>query len=379
MKVKHKKTLLSLLGVRFDRGMGKYSETIIQALSDSMKDQLIICIDKRDRIPKHLHNILLKNNTRIYAVNIALPIAEQFVIPLLVKLFKVDIAIFPANTFPLWKPAGVKYISVIHDTMFMSKESSPLIRQKVGKLYRKFIIASGINGIDLVISPSHSVEKILKSIYPKIRVEIIPNSFNFSSLMPNRDEEILNKLNLTKEGYIYTITGTTYNKNLGFLLKAYNKLNAVYPEVKLVISGVPKKEVFKAYGDLIQSLKISDKIIFTGYIEDSDICTLMKNSMAFVMLSKDEGFGRPVIEALWCGAVVLVSDIPVFREIGKDYVEYLDISNEFCLAEFFKERYHIAKKRKLEKSGEISEYLISNFDAKRLGERFLELLGRLVS
>ena len=37
-----------------------------------------------------------------------------------------------------------------------------------------------------------------------------------------------------------------------------------------------------------------------------------------------EGFGIPLIEAQYCGCPVLCSDIPVFREIGANSVEYCE-------------------------------------------------------
>jgi glycosyltransferase involved in cell wall biosynthesis len=40
------------------------------------------------------------------------------------------------------------------------------------------------------------------------------------------------------------------------------------------------------------------------------------------MPSLSEGFGLPVIEALSCGAPVVASDIPVFRQVGAEAVSY---------------------------------------------------------
>jgi glycosyltransferase involved in cell wall biosynthesis len=38
-----------------------------------------------------------------------------------------------------------------------------------------------------------------------------------------------------------------------------------------------------------------------------------------------EGFGLPIAEGLFCGTRVVCSDIPVFREIGRDACHYFDL------------------------------------------------------
>ena len=43
---------------------------------------------------------------------------------------------------------------------------------------------------------------------------------------------------------------------------------------------------------------------------------LLDRATALVSASRDEGFGIPLVEAMGRGTPVVVSDIPIFREIG---------------------------------------------------------------
>ena len=54
--------------------------------------------------------------------------------------------------------------------------------------------------------------------------------------------------------------------------------------------------------------KIKDKVIFLGMINNPFI--FMKNSQAFILSSKVEGFGLVLVEALYCGTKVISSDCP---------------------------------------------------------------------
>jgi len=60
--------------------------------------------------------------------------------------------------------------------------------------------------------------------------------------------------------------------------------------------------------DLCIEKNIKDKVIFLGMIDNPFI--FMKNSQAFILSSKVEGFGLVLVEALYCGTKVISSDCP---------------------------------------------------------------------
>jgi glycosyltransferase involved in cell wall biosynthesis len=75
------------------------------------------------------------------------------------------------------------------------------------------------------------------------------------------------------------------------------------------------------------------RIKFLGGLADADYAQALRNSTAFVSASIDEGFGIPLIEAMACGAAVVCSDIPVFREVAGEAAEFFAPSNAKALAE----------------------------------------------
>jgi glycosyltransferase involved in cell wall biosynthesis len=57
-------------------------------------------------------------------------------------------------------------------------------------------------------------------------------------------------------------------------------------------------------------------------VSDDQYAELLGQAFALVHASLDEGFGIPLIEAMSAGTPVVVSDIPIFREVGADAAGY---------------------------------------------------------
>lgn len=58
-----------------------------------------------------------------------------------------------------------------------------------------------------------------------------------------------------------------------------------------------------------------DEVVLTGYVEDDELRILYANCDLFVFPSFHEGFGLPVLEAMWCGAPVVGSNVSSVPEV----------------------------------------------------------------
>jgi glycosyltransferase involved in cell wall biosynthesis len=74
----------------------------------------------------------------------------------------------------------------------------------------------------------------------------------------------------------------------------------------------------------IASLAPEGSITFYDGASDDDYQAALLRATALVSASKDEGFGLPVVEAMAVGTPAVLSDIPIFREIGGDPAGYFD-------------------------------------------------------
>lgn len=129
-----------------------------------------------------------------------------------------------------------------------------------------------------------------------------------------------------KVHYNYFIyTGNAYpHKNLKRLIEALVILNEV-KEKKVGLKIVSARSVFSdRLVQLVKELKAENFIEIMGFKSDLELNKLYKNCVAFVFPTLEEGFGLPPMEAINAGAVAVVSDIPVLKEVYKDSVFYFD-------------------------------------------------------
>jgi glycosyltransferase involved in cell wall biosynthesis len=74
-------------------------------------------------------------------------------------------------------------------------------------------------------------------------------------------------------------------------------------------------------------------VIFHNGVTDDEYERLLANNAVLATASRDEGYGIPVAEAMNMEVPVVVSDIPVFREVGADGALYFQPDNAKMFAE----------------------------------------------
>jgi glycosyltransferase involved in cell wall biosynthesis len=84
--------------------------------------------------------------------------------------------------------------------------------------------------------------------------------------------------------------------------------------------------------DRLDRLAPAGAVVFHDGASDEEYRAVLRSATALATASYDEGFGIPLVEAMGLGTPVVVSDIPIFREIGGDVAEYFDPSSPSAVA-----------------------------------------------
>ncbi|MBK6799148.1 MAG: glycosyltransferase family 4 protein [Acidobacteria bacterium] len=118
-----------------------------------------------------------------------------------------------------------------------------------------------------------------------------------------------------KKPYLLFVGTIEPRKNLTTLIRAYDTLlRETEHRPQLVLCGGRgwlDDEVFS----LVEKLKLQEQVLFTGYVEDSDLPALYSSAEAFIYPSLYEGFGLPPLEAMACGTPVITSNSSSLPEV----------------------------------------------------------------
>ncbi len=114
------------------------------------------------------------------------------------------------------------------------------------------------------------------------------------------------------ESFILYIGGYDRRKNVETLLKSFHTLVLNNPSWRhhLVLGGKKPTSIPKLvsdFGSLVEELRLTDRVRFTGYIDEQDIPVVYNLAQVFIYPSVYEGFGLPVLEAMACGTPTIAS------------------------------------------------------------------------
>jgi glycosyltransferase involved in cell wall biosynthesis len=115
--------------------------------------------------------------------------------------------------------------------------------------------------------------------------------------------------------FLLNVSSCIPRKRIDVLLDVFAAVRRERPDLLLVQVGgtwTPEQREQLArlgIGQAVVQLRGLNRSLLAGYY---------RRAALVVQPSEAEGFGLPLIEGLACGAVLLVSDIPVFREVGGD-------------------------------------------------------------
>jgi glycosyltransferase involved in cell wall biosynthesis len=159
-----------------------------------------------------------------------------------------------------------------------------------------------------------------------------------------------------KDSYILFVGNIKKHKGLSILLDAFFVAKSEGLAVRLVIAG--EKNNFRSADNesLTKLLNTDSSIIeFTGFVSDDKLRSLYAGAALLVQPSLYEGFCLPPLEAMVQGTPVLISDIPVLKEVYDNFPVYFFRSGDSedlkdKLLDFFKnkvfERIHLTESQR---------------------------------
>jgi glycosyltransferase involved in cell wall biosynthesis len=228
-----------------------------------------------------------------------------------VRRLKPDVVFSPMQTMGSW---GRDYglVLTLHDLIYYrNRTPPPQFAAPIRLLWRLYHLAWWpqrllLNRADAVVTVSGATAaQIAEHRLTRRPVTVVPNAPDLGPDLPRAP----------RTGALVYMGSFMPYKDVGTLASAMPAL----PDHELhLMSRISPEERAR-----LTALAPGGRLVFHDGASDETYREVLRGATALVSASRDEGFGIPLVEAMALGTPVVVTDIPVFREVGGDAGAYV--------------------------------------------------------
>ncbi len=254
----------------------------------------------------------------------------QWLLPRRLRTMKADVYHSTNYMMPLWPARNMAHVITIHDLIpLLFRDHAP--RSKKNRLFPlyQWIMKRVVDKSDAVIAVSESTAAdIRRHLLPpgsRKTIRVVPNGVHKGYTPdPSVPKE-------TPPVILYVGRRDPY-KNLPSLIRAFHRIRQSGREVALRVIGPPDSRYPEAE-ETARSLGVYDNIDWIGYCSDDDLLNHYRKATLFVLPSRYEGFGLPVVEAMACGTPVICGNRSSLPEVAGDAAICIDPDDDSQLVE----------------------------------------------
>lgn len=297
-------------------GNESYATNLIEALAqiDSFNEYTlyVTTVEAFDRFNKRWPNFTVRN-TRPHTPLIRIPLT------LSAELRKNPVDVLHVQfTAPPFCPCPV--VVSVHDLSF---EHLPHTFNRRSRTQLKLTVRHSARRAARILSLSehtrHDIAETYRISLDQITAIPLAAPAHFGPVQDKELQRVRHTYGIEGD-YVLSVGSIQPRKNLARLVRAYASLKARpggdnFP--KLVLVG----KCAWLYDETLRALQetgIKGSVILTGYVPETDLPALYSGCCCFVYPSYFEGFGLPPLEAMKCGAPVIVGNRTSLPEVVGD-------------------------------------------------------------
>lgn len=219
--------------------------------------------------------------------------------------------------------AGGRLVGLVHDLLPLTRPE--WFRPGLQACFLAHLQALLEHAEQLFVPSRHVLEQLRQYAPPSLSLHCLPHGSDLHrhaaacrALPPQ-----LTGLGLAPGNYCLAVGTVEPRKNHASLITAFEALWASGERLQLVLIGSEGWCVESLTRRIRQHPQHGHLLHWLEHIDDPLLVSLYRHARATLYLSHDEGFGLPVLEARQLGCPVIATDIPVLRESGGDWPQYI--------------------------------------------------------
>lgn len=299
-------------------GIGHYTLCLLRALLQCREREALSLVGDG-----HLATLVsAERGDRVLAPASPPGLWEQLQLPELLADEGVDLYHNPAFGLPLLR--ACRYVATVHDCiprLFPELASPALCR-----FFEQWAPA-WLQRADHLICASEHTKRDVTHLYgvPPEMMSVVYQAAG-EVFRPAPPQAVLNarKRYGLDRPYLLVVGRVELRKNIEGVLQAFSRLRSTdLPPHLLVLAGPRDADAHDPHGLLPPEGRHGD-VVVTGYVPDAELAALYSGASLFCFPSFYEGFGRPVLEAMACGAPVVASRTSSIPEVGGEACLYIN-------------------------------------------------------
>ncbi len=293
-------------------GTETYARSLIQALAGEDEDNEYVVFLSREAAD--LDVTPGPNFRRVVCPVVAMQRAaryawEQGALPIQLMRLKPDVLHSLGYVGPL--AARCPHVVTIHDVNFLGHKGR---RTAVGRRAFRFFVERTARDAERIITDSEfSGGEIVKHMnIPREKVEVIHLAGREIPEEHRSGGEASAIAARIDRPYVLAFSSLSAHKNIPRLISAFSRISQSVPHSLVLVGHLPEKSAAR---EAMQSAD-ADRVIFTGFIPDREVDTLMRGASLFAFPSLYEGFGLPILDAQIAGIPVACSSAGSLPEVA---------------------------------------------------------------
>lgn len=288
-------------------GVQRYLSEVLRELDGMIeKDEFTVVV------PARAQNVPQYKNLKVVRFGVLNGLLwENISLPLYLAAHKAK-GVFLCTVVPFLYPFG---IVTIHDVLMFRYKA---LRKSFG-FFDRFLLKRNywfaVKGSSKILTVSISSKNDICSFFnvPEEKVLVLGNAWQHMERVQSDDSVFSGYTKIRRGEYYMALSANRWQKNFKWIIDVAKRNPR---RVFVIVGGHDGNQNFETVD--------AENVLFVGSLPDGQVKALYQNCKAFLFPSICEGFGIPPLEALSCGAPIVISKTSCLPEIYGPSAVYID-------------------------------------------------------